>query len=177
MKKLLLILFIFPLVSFAETKYEIAREILNVSEEFRESLNILEANVKDQRQYAIDTYAGDMGIKDLPQDVIALREQLRIDMIASDLFEINKTEFETVLINEYTNVLTHEELIELRELHKTPLFKKLIKINSQITNTTNRFMSIWEKHNTELGGEFSKRAKSIHNMEIDYFKSQQESTP
>jgi len=177
MKKLLLILLIIPLVSFSETKYEIAREILNTSKEFRESLNILETNVKEQRQYAIEAYAGDMGIEGLPQDVIALKEQLRIDIISSDLFKIDKTEFEAALINQYTNVLSYEELIELRELHMTPLFKKLVKIDSQIITATNSFMSIWEKHNTKLGDNFSKRAKEINDMAIEYFKLQQESTP
>ena len=177
MKKLLLTLILIPLVSFSETRYEIAREILNSSEEFRASLNTLEANVKEQREYAIEAYAGDMGIEYLPQDVIALKEQLRIDIVSSDLFEIDKTEFEAVLINEYTNMLTYEELIELRELHKTPLFKRLVKIDSQIITATNSFMSIWEKHNTELGNKFSKRAKEINDMAIENFKLQQESTP
>ncbi len=170
-------LFILPLASFAETKYEIAREILNANEEYRESLNTLEPSVKKQRQLAIKAYVGNIEIEDLPQDIIALKEQLQIDIIASDLFKLDKTEFESVMVNEFTNELTYEELVELRELYKRPIFKKLAKINKQIINSSNSFVAKWQDHNTELGNEFSKRAKEINYMTIDYLKSKPELTP
>ncbi len=177
MNKLILILFILPLVSFAETKYEIAREILNANEEYRESINTIEPNVNEQRELAIKAYVGTIEIEDLPQDIIALKEQLQIDIVTSDLFKLDKAEFESVMVNEFTNELTYEELIELRELYKRPIFKKLAKINKKIIISSNSFVNKWQEHNTELGNKFAKRAKEINNMTIDYLKSKPEPTP
>jgi hypothetical protein len=175
MKAIVVLLVLISSSAFGESKYDLAREYLNINGDLENSMANLEKSLADNRKSFFELIEPfDIESEYIPQDVIAMREQLNIELEKSNIFKLNIKELEDVLIGGLVNALTHKELEQLVEIHKKPIFKKLSYIGQRMEAGIKDYMLDWQSKNELLVKDFQKKSKELSDLEMEYLKNAKE---
>ncbi|WP_444898348.1 hypothetical protein ACJJIX_16710 [Microbulbifer sp. VAAC004] len=90
-----------------------------------------------------------------------MQEQLYMDVIVSKVLKFDSKDFEKILVDNVVSLLTIEELVELREIHRRPVFKNLDGISEAISKAAGSHMENWQKDNLKLMEYFTGRNEEI----------------
>ena len=176
MKIALLLIILFPISVLADTKIDLARKIF-INSEFDESFETQKKLLEEHKQTTIDLLISPIDSGFLPQEIIALNEQLILDINSSKMFEMNKDDLERVMLQQIVQTFTYDELLELLDLYELPIFKKLTSAGKRMEDAAAKFSSEWQEHNMKLVREFTDRSKEINRLSLEYAKLQQEENP
>jgi hypothetical protein len=176
MRIVLLLILLFPLSVLADTKMDLARKIF-IDSEFDESFEVQRKQLAEHKERTIDMLISTVGTDILSQNIIALNEQLILDLNSSNIFEMDKDEFEKLMLQQVIRTFTYDELLKLLDLYELPIFKKLTSVGKRMEHAATKFSSDWQDHNMKLVREFTNRSKEIGRLSFEYVKSQQEQNP
>jgi len=168
MKNILYMLAFLPLVAFSETKYEIAKELVNLNFEQEEALNTLQNTLAEHRERTIKLLTDTFEVEGLPQDIIALNEQLKLDAYDSELFIMDFGALKDAAAMDMAENFTYDELLEIRTLYLRSIYKKLISLNKNNMRSIEEYTSQWRIHNEELVAKFQKRAMEINKLTKEF---------
>ncbi len=171
MKYLLLLPFILPAILFAETKFEIAEEILFSNFNNKDDWKELERKMHDHRTLTIELLTPLESAHETSQEILALSEQLTLDMNSSDLYVLNIKSLQNYIIRDFSESFTYDELVELRKLTQQPLYEKLVSYQESLTSKTSEYLKEWQDYNTELANQFGERSKEIGKLQMEILKS------
>ncbi|MBY6189925.1 hypothetical protein KUV22_05770 [Microbulbifer agarilyticus] len=172
MKKILFLVAFFPAISFAETKLDIAKDILLGDQHVKDTFSSMESIFHSQREDVLETFEPSYDMESVPSEFIAMEEQLYLDVSASRVFFVDQKQYEDSIARDLADFLTKDELIELRKLLKHPVFKKLNSINESMMKSSQEFRKNWQQKNAELLEGFLDRSQEISKRKIEYFKQQ-----
>ncbi|WP_226647711.1 hypothetical protein [Microbulbifer variabilis] len=159
-KGLLSICLLIPGIVFSQTSEDLAREIF-INEATKKEFATLKERFDEKREAFIELYEPFYESSEAPPEIIAMQEQLYMDVIASKVLKFDSKDFEKILVDDVVSLLTIEELVELREIHRRPVFKKLDSISEAISKAAGAQMEAWHKDNLKLMEYFTGRSEEI----------------
>ena len=168
MKNILYILAFLPMLAFSETKYEIAKELVDLNHDQEEAINTLQNSLVENRQRTIKLLTDTFEVEGLPQDIIALNEQLKLDAYESELFVMNFDALKDAAAMDMVENFTYDELLEIRTLYLRPIYKKLTSLNKNNMRSIEKYTSQWRVYNEELVAKFQKRAMEINKLTKEF---------
>ncbi|WP_445364462.1 hypothetical protein ACJJIQ_09555 [Microbulbifer sp. ANSA003] len=155
-KNIFLFCLCIPGVGFSQSSEDLAREIFIDDVAKKESADLKEL-FDEQREDFIKLYEPLYGVSEVSPEIVAMEEQLYMDVVSSNVFKFDPKELEELLVNNIVSMLTYEELLELREINQRPVFKKLDRINEVTMKATQLHMDAWQKDNLKLIEYFVER--------------------
>ncbi|MCG7945157.1 MAG: hypothetical protein N0C84_02295 [Candidatus Thiodiazotropha taylori] len=171
--KQILIIFTLLLIPYfvcAESKIDIARDIFLSDGEFTTRLQKLEEEMASNREMILGLYKPKITYVEIPSDITALEEQLYIELINTNIFYIDTSVLEKLAIQDLANFLTENELLELRELQKKPLFMKLKQLDEAVMVNSKKYMSKWKEENESLLNDFHERSEKITQLKKEFLE-------
>lgn len=167
---LIFALLLIPNFVCAESKIDIARDIFLSDGEFTARLQMLEEEMASNREMILGLYKPKTTYVQIPSDIKALEEQLYIELKNTNIFYIDTSVLEQLAIQDLANFLTENELLELRELQKRPLFMKLKQLDEAVMVNSKKYMSKWKEENESLLNDFHERNEIIIQLKKEFLE-------
>lgn len=162
---------VYPGFCFSESKLDIAKEIYFDESGYQDTIQKLNKEMAERRNLIIELFKPDAGSQHLPLDLLASEEQLYHDINNSDIFRFNIQALEDSVIHEIVDFLTLQELKELRELQKHPVYKRIKPLNQRILIKISEKMNLWKNKNSLAFEEFEYRRGIIQDKKIEHLKN------
>ena len=132
-----------------------------IDDNAKKEISTLKETFEKQRKIFLDLYEPSYALKKTPPEILAMQEQLYIDVVASSVFKFDSDKFEKLLVDDVASLLTRDELLELKEIHQRPVFKKLESINDSMLKTTEAYLGSWQEENLQSMEKFKEKNDEI----------------
>lgn len=171
MKVLFILMLSFSMMVSAETSEDVVRDIINMNGQFDAIYDTMQINFSLESSTAMRRslpLIGSDNRESFPEDLVAKKEQLMRDFRSSDVFRLDKKEFELAIIKQWTKEMTYEELVSVRKFYSQPIFKKILSVTKQVEAGTKEYLHAWSKENLEKLKPYLERAKEISKLASEH---------